>query len=134
YLSDGGNISGSFSVELVISNADPADAGEYDCEITGECNTEISESATLTILGINTILNGNIKIFPNPTTGLLTILNEGNHSINMIIITSQIGFTIFTCSDIKREQKIDLSGFGKGIYLIEVQIEESIINSKIILY
>jgi len=133
YLSDDGNISGSLSVELVISNVNAVDAGEYDCEITGECNTEISESATLTILGISTHLAGKIKIYPNPTTGLVTILNEGSIRIDKIVITNQIGYQVFTASDMESSRVIDLSGFGKGIYLIEVQTDVSICNVKIFL-
>ncbi len=48
-LSDGGNISGTTTGNLVISNALPADGGIYNCTVTGACGTETSNFATLVV-------------------------------------------------------------------------------------
>jgi len=49
-LSDGGPISGATSTTLTISNLTPADAGSYDCVVSGTCGSLTSSAATLTVI------------------------------------------------------------------------------------
>jgi len=49
-LSDGGQISGVTTASLSISSLSPANAGIYDCVITGECGNLTSSVATLTVI------------------------------------------------------------------------------------
>ncbi len=68
-LSDGGNISGTTTGNLVISNALPADGGIYNCTVTGACGTETSNFATLVV---------------NPTTSI-TVQPIGRTNVQAII-------------------------------------------------
>ena len=86
------------------------------------------------IESINTIHN-NISIYPNPTNGLITIKTkeylEGeiklmNNYGEMISIIK--GDEIF-----EREITIDMTHLSKGIYIIQLINNETIINHKIIL-
>lgn len=46
----GGEVSGATSSMLTLTNAQPADAGAYDCVITNDCGEAVSATATLTVL------------------------------------------------------------------------------------
>ncbi|HBH83939.1 MAG TPA: hypothetical protein DDY34_09050, partial [Bacteroidales bacterium] len=48
-LTDVGNIAGSFTSTLVITNATTADAGVYRCYLDGECNDILTGTANLTV-------------------------------------------------------------------------------------
>jgi len=58
-LTDGGDISGSGTATLTISNIKTADEGLYYVVITGKCNSEISTSVQLTV-------NDNVVITSQP--------------------------------------------------------------------
>jgi len=48
-VTDGGNISGATTANLVISSADISDAGTYSCHVAGSCGTENSSLAFVII-------------------------------------------------------------------------------------
>jgi hypothetical protein len=71
------------------------------------------------------------SIMPNPTTGILNIKSDkiiGKGTIEVLNIQGQ---TIYKSS--KTEQQIDLSNQPKGIYFLQINSEDGIINKKIIL-
>lgn len=49
WYKDGSLISGAASTSYNIYGASPADEGDYTCEVTGDCGTETSNPATLTV-------------------------------------------------------------------------------------
>ncbi|HNT88228.1 MAG TPA: immunoglobulin domain-containing protein, partial [Candidatus Hydrogenedentes bacterium] len=55
-LVDGGDISGATTPVLEIANAEPGDAGNYGCVVTGDCGTKISIAAQLVVSAAPTIL------------------------------------------------------------------------------
>jgi len=84
------------------------------------------EEHNLIPVGINSINdNEEIKIFPNPTTGKITIDAENVKSIEIINIE---GKRVFKGT----KTKIDLSSFPKGIYIINVLTGKETITRKII--
>ncbi|MDP4227925.1 MAG: immunoglobulin domain-containing protein, partial [Bacteroidota bacterium] len=48
-LSDGGNISGSATTNLILQNVTTSDAGVYSCAISGSCGSVTSNAANLTV-------------------------------------------------------------------------------------
>jgi hypothetical protein len=76
-----------------------------------------------------------ISIYPNPTSGKLTIEN-GQLIIKNIEITDITGKTIQSSSNSQIKQfsnlEIDLSGLNNGIYFISIQTDNEIFTSKII--
>ncbi len=63
-LSDGGNISGSQTADLLITNAQITDSGDYICIVTSLCGDITSDTAI-------------IDIKPIPTTGPVYHISEG---------------------------------------------------------
>ena len=75
-----------------------------------------------------------INIFPNPTNGKITVTSE--YGIKTISIYNTIGNKLY--SDNNKLNKItktilDLSNFEKGVYFIKININNQIINQRIIL-
>jgi len=62
-----------------------------------------------------------IKIYPNPTTGLFTIDTKGQYQVESIKIHSIDGKLVYNKSFIKNsKEKIDLNSQTKGLYFIEI--------------
>jgi hypothetical protein len=80
----------------------------------------------------NTEQINKLKIFPNPSQGLMTLLfsYEGKKEIN---IFSPLGNLIFGSSTIESFEKIGLSGLSAGIYFIRVNSKNATLSDKIIL-
>jgi len=117
---------GFYPVTLIVSN---------DCG----SDTITAEVEVLKINNVNQINNdlNNIKIFPNPSQGLVTIELENNtptaYKMRIINLLGQEiineSFKI-TGIDIRN---IDLRQYGKGIYWIVIENGKSSVSKKIIL-
>ncbi|MBI5217626.1 MAG: aryl-sulfate sulfotransferase [Bacteroidia bacterium] len=113
----------------------PTTATTYTVIIT-DTNIGCSDTASVTInviTGINEVTDKNtMHIFPNPTTGIVTI--EGNNIENTIFeITVYSPFGKILLRE-KNSKTIDMSGFENGIYFLTVKFENMDIgNKKIIL-
>lgn len=60
-----------------------------------------------------------ISIFPNPTSGMLTISTDATHPITSVVIYNSIGASVFQTNDCFTKKEIDLSGICKGMYVIK---------------
>ncbi len=85
--------------------------------------------------GIADLSANGISIYPNPTSGKLTINNE-QLTIKNIEITDITGKTILSFSNFQINQfsnyEIDLSDFENGIYIISIQTDKEVLTTKII--
>jgi hypothetical protein len=78
--------------------------------------------------------NSSIRLFPNPTTGLVNVeVNgiDGNAIMKVYSIQGQEVFNKELNGNIKTE--LDLTGLSKGIYLIKITNEKTNILSKLII-
>jgi Secretion system C-terminal sorting domain len=93
-------------------------------------NWSYDNTASDAVLGTNdvTIIN-NIKIYPNPTTGIFTISIKEDASVKMY---DMFGKLIYTSKANIGESKIDISNYPSGIYLIQVETENGSVTKKII--
>ena len=60
-----------------------------------------------------------IKLFPNPVSDKLTIINLENTN-QKVEIFSIVGNKLFTCTLLNNETNIDVSSFQNGVYLIKI--------------
>lgn len=56
------------------------------------------------------------RIFPNPTTGLIIVVCQGEQTVAVYNLTGQCVFTGVA----EGQLQIDLSSFGAGVYAIKV--------------
>ena len=73
-----------------------------------------------------------LMIYPNPARDILNISYEKNVIIKEIAIYNQVGQKVFEGRS--QNNTIDVSGFQKGIYIIEVIGEDWITSEKVIVY
>ncbi|MES2678553.1 MAG: SBBP repeat-containing protein [Bacteroidota bacterium] len=88
------------------------------------CSTTASVTTTLFICtGLDEMAGGpEIKVFPNPTTGIITVSASGPRQVK---ITNAIGQTLM-CKNIDQDHnKIDFGAYTSGIYFIEIKNENS---------
>jgi uncharacterized repeat protein (TIGR01451 family) len=106
----------------------PMWSGEYTVEVTNQYGCSAFSNNFDYIVGTDSPEEG-IKMFPNPTTGLLTI--ETNKIIN-VKVSDITGRKILDedCQDNKIQ--IDLSDIKKGIYILEIKTEKTVYSEKVI--
>ena len=145
---DGNNIiatSGFTSYQWYDNNNDPINGatdsiftpsgmGDYYVTVT-DTNTCSADSYYIeyTISKIEDY-SSNITIFPNPTNGKITVNSE--YSIRTIKLYNTIGNELYLVNNNENkitETILDLSKFAKGVYFMKININNQIINQRIIL-
>ena len=82
--------------------------------------------------GINeTAENSILSVFPNPTTGNINVLLNGEQ--NTITVTNLLGEVIYSQATTSKNLNIDLSSFADGIYMLGVDNGSSKHFQKLIL-
>ncbi len=85
---------------------------------------------TLDLTGISeTEAFNEIKIGPNPTKGIVTILND--HAVNGSAQLFDINGRLLFEKTLTKETELDLSNYTKGVYLVKIlnaQLEEKIVH------
>lgn len=71
----------------------------------------------------------NLSLYPNPTTGFITITAINLQQINII---NSLGQTLDHIETEGNKADIDLSPYGKGVFMLMIQAENSITVRKVI--
>ena len=90
--------------------------------------------STLANAGINDVLTNEISVYPNPTSGKVT-LSTGNSqaSISSISVFNMVGKEVFSQqSAVGSEVTVDLSSQPKGLYILLIKVGENFYSRKII--
>lgn len=72
-------------------------------------------------------------IYPNPSNGILTIINESTTLNYFLTIYSIEGKVIIHRPMYEKENKFDLSYLAKGVYIIKLENSRNVISRKIII-
>lgn len=84
---------------------------------------------TTTGLNDNSIERQNISIYPNPSSNFIHINSEKAFELQVFNLTGQLVLSITALQN----EKIDVSGFSNGVYMIRVKIGNEMFNQKIII-
>ena len=127
YSADGNIINGATSETFT-----PNTVGEYYVVVNnGECE-ETSYSIDYNISNILEIEN-NLHIYPNPTNGIITIIGEKIKNISIYNILGNQLFKVEKNNLNTNSRNIDLSNLARGIYTIQIEQNNKILNYQIIL-
>jgi len=80
---------------------------------------------------INKIKEQDVRIFPNPTSGLINISLDALSDKPVIVEISKLDGGIILTNSFKNDTSIDLAAKPKGIYVIKLFVDGEIIISKI---
>jgi len=127
YSADGNIVNGATNETFT-----PNTVGEYYVVVNnGECE-ETSYSIDYNISNILEIEN-NLQIYPNPTNGIITIIGEKIKNISIYNILGNQLFKVEKNNLNTNSRNIDLSNLARGIYTIQIEQNNKILNYQIIL-
>jgi len=131
--------SASFNYTLIVNvNYRNWNGSEYICEFNAQSDTETIQfstplSATVTLSSSNFLENHNkLKLFPNPTSGIIEFPVDYISMVRSIKIYDNIGRLIKAC-DNSISNAINLGSLVDGIYLIEITTDTEKAIQKIVL-
>jgi len=94
-------------------------------------NSIFNDTCYVDMVGVNDILHDNdIKIFPNPSSEVITIKFE-NYIKLPIEIYNSVGYLVFK-EDIFNDKQIKISEYPPGIYIVRINEQSKIFIQKLI--
>ncbi len=125
----------SYAEILGETNQDftPAENGSYAVKLTEDGCLDTSACVIISTVGINASTKSNLfTVYPNPTSGQLTIEFENEFSNVQLTVRNVIGQTVFTKNYSTGNQiNFTLEG-AAGIYFIEVVDQDNLTQLKVI--
>lgn len=107
---------------------DASGGGQVILELEGQC--DVSDTLTVgTFVGIENQLINDLQIHPNPSTG---IFNMELTEPTLIIVMDARGRKIVETNG-NGQFSLDLNGFSKGTYIVQVQTSKGLYSEKLIL-
>lgn len=101
---------GTYTVTVTVTNS---------CGETATSTTQVIYSTA----GLNSLSSSNIKLYPNPTNDLVTIVHNGLANIESIVVINSIGKIIYTSKENSNSTStIDVSNFTKGLYSLNISL------------
>lgn len=116
------NLPGTYSVIAINNNCATVPSSEI--EITNQM---------IIAAGVSDFSSLKVSIYPNPTNSILNILIDKLDSKTGMKFVNTIGETVYKNIELKKENKIDVSSFSKGIYYIVISDEKASYSQKIVI-
>ncbi|HET6243743.1 MAG: T9SS type A sorting domain-containing protein [Bacteroidetes bacterium] len=132
-----GNYSYSWNTNPVqtTANANNLAPGVYSVVVSDGCQTiTLTDSVVNPFVGINKNRYNALKVFPNPSTGVVYIENAGLQPLTVSVI-NLMGETVFSSDYTGTEEKItiDLTGKVSGIYFVKFNSKDQVMVKKVTL-
>ncbi len=82
--------------------------------------------------GIEELQNFDITVYPNPTKDMIS-LTFSDYQIKQLSITDIMGKEVFVKTNVQEKEKVDLSGFSNGIYIIKATtVNNEVLTTRIV--
>ena len=78
------------------------------------------------------VINNNISIYPNPTSGLLNVLVSENSTVQLMDVTGK-EVLLQTTLNAYEKQEMNVSNFANGVYMMKIFNNNSITVKKVVL-
>ena len=104
--------------------------GTFAVIVTENGCSDTSACVTIANVGLDNSTDESLIIYPNPTSGLLTISNSS--IIQSIKVIDPTGRIIFSDSPKKLEITLNLGNFAKGLYSIVIELDDKTIRRKVL--
>ena len=78
------------------------------------------------------VINNNVSIYPNPTSGLLNILVSENSTVQLIDVTGK-EVLLQTTLNAYEKQEMNVSNFANGVYMMKIFNNNSVTVKKVVL-
>lgn len=108
------------------------DNGNYWVTVTDDNGcVSISQVFDYQSASILTVINENVNVYPNPSTGLFKVTVPTG--LFKVVVMDETGRVLKVFKELSRELMVDLSAYANGVYWVEVFTEESRFVQKIVL-
>ncbi len=119
------NTNGIFNVALYVYN--------------GPCADSVVHQVAVITTGVNqlTMDNGELTIYPNPTSGVFTV-SSSKFQVSSLRVVNVLGECVYqseihaSTGSASAKSEIDLSAEGKGIYFVEVKTNDGVMMRKVV--
>lgn len=101
----------------------PTTSGSYACMLTTNGCESLSDCTTISLLGMNQFNHNQIRLYPNPTTGVLQ-WNSNGLTVKKVTIYNTLGMKV--------SDQLDLSGQASGMYFVEITTPEGAFVKKVV--
>ena len=130
WYKDGTLLFDQTSNTLYVENASIDDQGTYMLKVTNTLVPVLELSSydveVSIITGISETQEAILALFPNPASGNeIMLISENSEEIIEVTIMSLSGQVLITESTIKSSGKLDISELNKGMYLVQVILQDS---------
>src|SRR5690606_23854136 len=115
-------------VEAALNNLAPYS----DWQITTWNHVAVifTDDVTACALGMSDFQRNEISVYPNPTSDSVILENlEGNTTINVLDFTGKL---VCTTQTVHESLQLDLTGFTKGIYLVQIISRDKTMVKKLV--
>ncbi|MCB0736447.1 MAG: T9SS type A sorting domain-containing protein [Bacteroidetes bacterium] len=126
YTDNANFYSGTYTYAVFTTRLEKTASGTYYNIGNGSWTTLSHVNSTQDIL-----TNNSVHVFPNPTTGMVSLETPAT-SIQMVSIRSLSGDLLYS-SQIQSTTQLNLSSLAKGIYILEVENEFSLVKKKLVI-
>ena len=124
---------GEFALRYSCGDVGVAAREPYDIDvISNPMPITITEA---TSIKPSSLIDGNIELYPNPSYGLvnLNIKDMNNQNASLLIYDMQ-GRTILSETLDRQDNRLDLSAYNAGAYMLRLTVGEEVVTRKFILY
>lgn len=113
-----------------------ATAGEYTVTVTltndcGQVTTTRLVATGSTGVDDITALQKEMKVYPNPARGMVTVTNNSAIKMKAITVFNIMGQKVFGAQPNTEKYMLDVSGFAAGIYNIVIDTDKGIVTKKL---
>ncbi len=106
------------------------DYGTYTVTVTDLYGCEASDSVVVQMGVDNSIIeSGHVAVYPNPTHGLVIVRSQSGSTV---VVTTTNGKVVEKLKMSSTKKSINLSKYGKGVYMIKVITENDVIIHKVV--
>jgi len=112
---------------LVAFVADMNAADVNDREIANAVQIKLSDIPVCQV-GVTSIENSSINIFPNPSTGIINVKGAENSTIEVL---NSLGQVVLTVNNASNMESVNLSAYNEGTYIVRVITNNNITVKKV---
>jgi hypothetical protein len=124
---NGTAIEGATENEYTVS-----EDGEYMVEVSNIIGCVFSDVFVVNNTGIGLVnVQDGISIYPNPTTGDVFLTNP-HQSIQTIRVFGINGKLIFETRNTASNQRVPMSDFSEGVYVVEVTTSNGVLRKRVV--
>ncbi|MDR9398625.1 MAG: S8 family serine peptidase [Salibacter sp.] len=124
---------GNGNIEYEWSTGDTTDAiqnlsqGNYNVTVTDSTGCSVTKSFDMVLSGKDEVTENDIKIYPNPTKGMVTVRTGGARDLTLDVL-DVVGKVVLT--ERLDKQLIDLTGLPSGLYIFKIHSDGSPVKTE----